>query len=150
LYDKNNRLELEFKHNNKLLLDLKNVVKDELIEVYDKKYFEVSADPFRLSRILYNLIDNANKFTESGIIKVLVEIWEDKVKFSVFNSGKAIDEEMLPKLFSKFATKSFQGTGLGLYLCKNIVEAHGGKIWVENHKNPDGVNFAFTIPLDCS
>ena len=148
LHDKNNHMELEFKHNNKLILDLKNVVKDELVEGYDKKYFEVSADQFRLSRILYNLIDNANKFTDSGIIKVLVEIWEDKVKFSVFNSGKAIDEEILPKLFNKFATKSFQGTGLGLYLCKNIVEAHGGRIWAENNKDPGGVTFAFTIPLD--
>lgn len=147
LHDKNNHIELEFKHNNKLLLDLKNVVKDELIEGYDKKHFEVSADQFRLSRILYNLIDNANKFTDSGIIKVLVEICENEVKFSVINSGKAIDEEILPKLFNKYATKSFQGTGLGLYLCKNIVEAHGGKIWAENHKDPDGVTFAFTIPI---
>lgn len=148
LHDKNNHIELEFKYNGKPLLYLKNALKDELKEErYDKKHFEVSADPFRLSQILYNMMDNANKFTESGTIRIIVEIWEDKVKFSVFNSGNAIDERILPKLFSKFATKSFQGTGLGLYLCKNLVEAHGGRIWAENHKNPDGVIFAFTIPM---
>ncbi len=69
------------------------------------------------------------------------------MKFSVFNPGNAIDEKILPKLFNKFATKSLQGTGLGLYICKNLVEAHGGRIWAENHKNPDGMNFAFTIPM---
>lgn len=148
LHEKNNHIELEFKHNNKILLDLKNVAKDESKEeTHDKKQFEVFADPFRLSRVLYNLIDNANKFTEYGCIKILVEIWENDVKFSVINSGKAIDAEILPKLFNKFTTKSFQGTGLGLYLCKNIVEAHGGKIWAENNKDPDGVTFAFTIPI---
>lgn len=146
LQDNNNRIELEFRYNNKLLLVLKNVVKDNLKE-YDKRYFEVSADRFRLSRIFYNLIDNANKFTKSGIIKILVEIWEDEVKFSVINPGKAIDEEIFPKLFNKFATKSFQGTGLGLYICKNIVEAHGGKIWGENNKDSDSVTFAFTLPI---
>ena len=146
LQDNNNRIELEFRYNNKLLLVLKNVVKDNLKE-YDKRYFEVSADRFRLSRIFYNLIDNANKFTKSGIIKILVEIWEDEAKFSVINPGKAIDEEIFPKLFNKFATKSFQGTGLGLYICKNIVEAHGGKIWGENNKDSDSVTFAFTLPI---
>ncbi len=142
----NNRIELEFRYNNKLLLVLKNVVKDNLKE-YNRRYFEVSADRFRLSRIFYNLIDNANKFTKSGIIKILVEIGEDEVKFSVINPGKAIDEEIFPKLFNKFATKSFQGTGLGLYICKNIVEAHGGKIWGENNKESDSVTFAFTLPI---
>ncbi len=149
LQDKGNHMELEVRHDDKLFLDLKNVAKDSVQEGgHDKGHFEVSADRFRLSSILYNLIDNANKFTESGIIKILVEKCEDEVQFSVINPGKVIDEEILPKLFHKFATKSFQGTGLGLYLCKNIVEAHGGRIWAENHKDPDGVTFAFTIPLD--
>jgi len=56
----------------------------------------------------------------------------------------------LPRLFEKFATKSEVGTGLGLYISKNIVEAHGGKMWAENNKDPDGVTFAFTLPLNCN
>jgi signal transduction histidine kinase len=145
LREKNNTMKLKFRYNNRLLLDLKYVTKDKLKE-YDKECFEVYADRFRLSRILYNLIDNANKFTESGVIKILVEINEDKTIFSVINPGKAIDEEILPKLFNKFATKSFHGTVLGLYLCKKIVEAHGGNIWAENDKN--SVTFTFTLPME--
>jgi signal transduction histidine kinase len=65
----------------------------------------------------------------------------------VKDTGSGIDPEILPRLFSKFASKSYQGTGLGLFISKSIVEAHGGKIWVENNKNESGVTFIFTIPL---
>ena len=147
LHDNNNHMELEIKNNNKLILELKDMAEYSKLKEYDKRYFEITADRFRLSRILYNLIDNANKFTKFGIIKILVEMWEDKVEFSVINTGKAIDKEIFPKLFNKFATKSFHGTGLGLYLCKNIVEAHGGKIWAKNNENEKGVTFSFNLPL---
>ena len=143
----NNHIELEFKCNNKLLLDLKDVSKNKLKDK-DKKYFEISADRFRLSQILYNLIDNANKFTSSGVIKILVEIGEDKVTFSIIDKGTGIDKEILPKLFTKFTTKSFQGTGLGLYICRNLVEAHGGKIWGENNVNGNGATFSFSLPIN--
>jgi two-component system sensor histidine kinase VicK len=147
LHDNNNHMELEIKNNNRLILELKDMAEYSKLKEYDKRYFEITADRFRLSRILYNLIDNANKFTKFGIIKILVEMWEDKVEFSVINTGKAIDKEIFPKLFNKFATKSFHGTGLGLYLCKNIVEAHGGKIWAKNNENEKGVTFSFNLPL---
>lgn len=59
-----------------------------------------------------------------------------------------IDPEILPRLFSKFASKSFSGTGLGLYISKSIIEAHGGKVWAENNKDgTKGATFAFAIPI---
>ena len=58
-----------------------------------------------------------------------------------------MDYEILPKLFTKFASKSFAGTGLGLYISKSIVEAHGGKIWAENNSNRTGAIFSFSLPI---
>jgi two-component system, OmpR family, sensor histidine kinase VicK len=71
----------------------------------------------------------------------------------VKDTGTGIDPEILPRLFSKFASKSYQGTGLGLFICKSIVEAHGGKIWAENNNNNNintqrekAATFSFTLP----
>ena len=58
-----------------------------------------------------------------------------------------IDPEIMPRLFSKFATKSQTGTGLGLFISQNIIEAHGGKIWAENNSGARGATFSFSIPL---
>ena len=67
---------------------------------------------------------------------------------SVRDTGEGINPEILPRLFSKFITKSFQGIGLGLYISKNIVEAHGGKIWAENNSDEGkGAIFRFTLPI---
>jgi signal transduction histidine kinase len=66
---------------------------------------------------------------------------------SVKDNGTGIDPEIMPKLFSKFVTKSFSGTGLGLYVSKNIIEAHGGKIWAENNKDGNGATFYFSLPI---
>ena len=63
------------------------------------------------------------------------------------DTGIALDNEILPRLFTKFATKIFQGTGLGLYLSKNIIEAHGGKIWAENNSDGIGATITFSLPL---
>jgi signal transduction histidine kinase len=65
----------------------------------------------------------------------------------VKDTGKGIDLDILPRLFSKFVTKSYQGTGLGLYICKGIIEAHGGKIWAENNPDGKGARFSFSIPI---
>ena len=67
---------------------------------------------------------------------------------SVIDRGKGIDVEILPRLFTKFATKSNQGTGLGLYIAKNIIEAHGGQIWAQDNANGKGATFSFSLPLD--
>ena len=66
---------------------------------------------------------------------------------SVCDSGSGVDSEMMQRLFTKFSSKSFSGTGLGLYISKNIIEAHGGKIWAENNKNGKGATFSFTLPI---
>ena len=67
--------------------------------------------------------------------------------FSIKDTGIGIDLEVLPRLFQKFATKSYQGTGLGLYISKSIVEAHGGNMWAENNTNGKGAIFHFTLPM---
>ena len=66
----------------------------------------------------------------------------------VKDTGIGIDDEIFPKLFKKFTTKSFQGTGLGLYISKNIIEAHDGRIWAENNKDGKGATFSFSLPLN--
>jgi two-component system, OmpR family, sensor histidine kinase VicK len=73
---------------------------------------------------------------------------KDYVIFSVKDTGQGIDPEILPRLFTKFATKSETGgTGLGLFISKSIIEAHGGKIWAENNTDGKGATFAFSLPL---
>ena len=72
---------------------------------------------------------------------------DELVIVSIKDKGKGIDEEVLPRLFNKFVTKSEQGTGLGLFIAKNIIEAHGGRIWAQNNKNGKGATFSFSLPL---
>jgi len=67
---------------------------------------------------------------------------------SVKDTGVGIDPEISPRLFDKFASKSFQGTGLGLFISKKIIEAHGGKIWAENNLDQKGATLYFTLPID--
>jgi signal transduction histidine kinase len=112
----------------------------------------VEADRGRLIQVISNLIDNAIKFTKEGTISIITEKKDSQVIVSVKDTGTGIDPEILPRLFSKFVTKSERGgTGLGLFICKNIVEAHGGKIWVESNDIYDGKKGAtFTFSLAVS
>ncbi len=75
--------------------------------------------------------------------------YEDKdlITIGVKDTGIGIDPEILPKLFSRFAAKSFSGTGLGLFISKSIVEAHGGEIWAENNASGEGTTFTFILPI---
>lgn len=117
----------------------------------------VQADRDRISQVISNLLDNALKFTHQGLVSVSIK--ENKqgqegenqseVVVSIEDSGSGIDPEIFPRLFTKFSSKSFSGTGLGLYISKSIIEAHGGKIWAKNNneqKKP-GATFSFTLPL---
>jgi signal transduction histidine kinase len=112
----------------------------------------VEGDRVRLAQVIRNLVDNALKFSiNNQLIFVIVELEKDKedqVIVSVKDTGAGISKEVLPKLFSKFTTSdSSTGTGLGLYICKSIVEAHGGKIWATNNSNGKGATFRFTLPI---
>lgn len=107
----------------------------------------VSGDKMRLSQVMLNLLDNAGKFTKRGSITITTEIKSDRVQVTVKDTGTGIHPEIYPKLFSKFATKSDRGTGLGLFISKSIVEAHGGNIWAESGSQQKGATFIFTLPL---
>ena len=110
---------------------------------------EIYADKSRIFEVLSNLIRNSIRFSdeEEATIIVNVEQKEGYAVVEVRDNGKGIDPEIMPKLFTKFATKSYQGIGLGLYISKSIVEAHGGKIWAENNRNGKGATFTFTLPV---
>ena len=131
----------------------------------------VNADKQMILQVISNLVNNAINFTRSGTISVEVERTmasnhisnysndynNDNIKnynkpealVKIKDTGSGIDEEILPRLFSKFATKSdHKGTGLGLFISKSIVEAHGGRIWAENNTDGRGATFAFSIPTD--
>ncbi len=151
----------------------------------------VEADKRRLTQVISNLLNNAIKFTQEGSVSVSTRIIkrkaadmdkrereavstavaeeegkeEEEVLIAIKDTGTGIDPELMPRLFTKFATKSYQGTGLGLFISKSIVEAHGGKMWAENNSsnsnddndnNNDGSNnnrkhsgatFYFTLPI---
>ncbi len=115
----------------------------------------IEADRSRLYQVVNNLLCNAIKFTNNGSITVIVERKDNdkNIVVSIKDTGTGIHPEMLPKLFRKFATKSQTGgTGLGLFISKSIIEAHGGKMWAENNntitgnKEEKGATFAFSLP----
>ncbi len=162
-------------HKEKFDIDklIKNIIKEFESELdSDKKikfnYFNSSDDPIliyadknRIAQVISNLINNAIKFIlREGNICLIVEKKQlygpciddrDFVYIKIIDTGSGIDKEIIPHLFKKFITKSFQGTGLGLYICKNIVELHGGKIFAVNNSDDDedrsGATFSFYIPF---
>ncbi len=119
--------------------------------------FLIDADNDRIAQVIYNIIDNSIRYIpEGGIISIISEkkkiysndgVLKEFVIINIKDSGTGIDTEILPKMFTKFATKSFQGTGLGLYISKNIIEAHGGKIWAKNNEDGKGATVSFSLPL---
>jgi two-component system sensor histidine kinase VicK len=121
----------------------------------------VEADGDRIIQVLSNLLSNSIKFTNQGEISInLFEKIQDEeggkkeVIVSVTDTGSGINSELFGRLFSKFASKSYQGTGLGLFICKSIIHAHGGRIWAENNnsidgdgdKSSEGATITFSLP----
>ncbi|HKU50159.1 MAG TPA: sensor histidine kinase [Nitrososphaera sp.] len=107
----------------------------------------VKADRVRLFQVLSNLVRNSLKFTkEGGTITISLEEKDGQAVIRVKDDGEGIDDEIFPKLFGRFVSKSQQGTGLGLYVSKGIIEAHGGKIWAENNSDGKGATFTIVLP----
>jgi signal transduction histidine kinase len=121
----------------------------------------VKVDRLRLSQVFHNVLSNAIKFTKEGNIAIAIQRDEeyggeggdhnnnndDQVIAIIKDTETGIDPEIMPRLFAKFATKSVTGTGLGMFISKSIVEAHGGKICVQNNKDGKGATFAFSLPF---
>ena len=137
-------IEISIEKANSKMIALINYIPDNLI---------LTADENMLKTILRNLISNALKFTAAkGKIELSAEIRETEIEISVKDTGKGINAEDLPKLFdigtnfTQRGTENEKGTGLGLVLCKEFVEQHGGRIWVESEPG-SGSDFRFTIPV---
>ncbi len=117
----------------------------------------LEADKGRLTQVISNILNNAIKFSEKTGGKVSIVIIAQqmqnsnnsvkKVLVSIKDDGPGIDPAIMPKLFTKFATKSETGIGLGLFISKSIIEAHGGKIWAENNSDGAGASFYFIMPI---
>jgi two-component system, OmpR family, sensor histidine kinase VicK len=122
-----------------------------LVLIYEGlKNIKVTIDKVRITQVICNILDNAVTFTHQGQIRVILkEERQDEKNFliiSVKDMGPGIDPEISTKLFTKFASKSNIGIGLGLFISKAIIEAHGGKIWAENNSDL-GATFSFSIPM---
>lgn len=119
---------------------------------YNPKDIVVYADKGRIAEVISNMLDNAIKFTHEGNITISAEVknnnQSDEAIVLINDEGTGIDSEIASRLFSKFATRSEKGTGLGLYISKSIVEAHGGKIWAKNNEEKKGATFGFSLPLN--
>jgi signal transduction histidine kinase len=119
---------------------------DTVLEYESKESIIVEADKERITQVISNLLDNALKFTKNGRIVITTKKENDgKVAVSVQDTGTGMEPEIIPRLFTKFTSRSQSGTGLGLFISKSIVEAHGGEIWGKNNEN-EGATFSFTIP----
>lgn len=137
--------------------DTENQIVDRDITIWynPKKDIVVYADKGRISEVISNILDNAIKFTHKGNITISAEVKNNnnnnknnEVIVLIRDEGTGIDDEIASRLFTKFATKSEKGTGLGLYISKSIVEAHGGKIWAKNNEEDKGATFGFSLPLN--
>jgi two-component system, OmpR family, sensor histidine kinase VicK len=141
---------------NKVLLKTENNNNRAIKLLYTPQEVFVNADKGRISQVILNLLDNAVKFTvdSGGTIAIILEKKEEEfnnnaqhVIISIKDTGKGIDAGIFPRLFTKFTTKSEKGTGLGLFICKGIIEAHGGKMWAKSNPNGKGATFSFSLPL---
>jgi signal transduction histidine kinase len=151
--------------------DFVKKLKFELVET-DSEYM-VYADKDRLRQVIFNLLENSVKsisekeinegFISISMKEIIIKDNQSKLKdaeyseiadnplkminISVTDTGKGIDKAIQNRLFTKFASKSYQGTGLGLYITRNIIEMHGGRIWIEKNEKEVGTTISFSLPI---
>lgn len=125
----------------------KQITDSDVKLVYELADIYVSGDKGRITQVITNLLNNSLAFTEKGQVTIKTEKKNDEAIVTVQDTGTGIDPEIMPRLFTKFTTKSDRGTGLGLFISKSIIEAHGGRIWAENNKDGRGATFSFAIPV---
>jgi len=109
----------------------------------------VECDRGKIGEVLFNLLDNAMKFIDEreGGIFVTARQSGPNVLVSIRDNGTGIDPSIKDKMFEKFTTRSEKGSGLGLFIARSIVEAHGGQIWAGNNSDGKGATFAFSLPV---
>ena len=116
--------------------------------LYEPIHIKIFADKYRITQVISNIINNAIKFTDQGVINIIGNVNSTELSVQISDTGKGIDREIISRLFDKFVSRSEQGTGLGLFISKNIIESHGGTITGFNQENGTGATFIFTLPLN--
>ncbi|MRN68925.1 MAG: hypothetical protein FIO04_04420, partial [Nitrosopumilales archaeon] len=145
--DFKNEISIDNDDNNNNSKNINPSIKLELLSS-ERDVIKVEADKSRINQVITNLLSNAVKFTERGNIIITTQKTTDGLVIIIFkDAGSGIDPEIMPRLFTKFATRSNTGTGLGLFISKGIVESHGGKIWAQNNLDGKGATFSFSLPL---
>ncbi|TLX86163.1 MAG: HAMP domain-containing histidine kinase [Thaumarchaeota archaeon] len=126
-----------------------DIVKNKKIKIlYEPIHVKIFADKYRITQVISNIINNSLKFTDQGIISIEANVTTNELTIKISDTGKGIDDEIINRLFDKFVSRSEQGTGLGLFISKNIIESHGGKINGFNNEKGTGATFVFILPLD--
>jgi signal transduction histidine kinase len=141
-----------------IVTDLETLAKDKgLALTFEASQEEIvlNMDIQKFTQVIQNLIDNSVKYTDTGWVKVSVSLIDGKVLFTVSDSGRGISKEFASNMFSQFArdpalAQDTKGTGLGLFIAKQIVEAHGGRIWASSEGEGSGSVFSVEIPVDNS
>lgn len=108
----------------------------------------ITADKDRIMQVISNILYNAFQFTKEGSILIKLQKIDTTAIIEITDTGVGIESTILPKLFTKFSTNTYTGTGLGLYISKKIIEAHGGKIWAQNSPQGHGAVFSFSLPIN--
>ncbi|HYG00684.1 MAG TPA: HAMP domain-containing sensor histidine kinase [Candidatus Saccharimonadales bacterium] len=148
----NNNIHLLNKKSIEIEYVSENSISEDKINPQKKEFGLIYADRIRVIQVIMNLLENAVEFTKDGKIQLKLYQNQDsnELLLSVIDSGSGIDPEVLPKLFTKFVSKSRKGTGLGLYISRKIIEAHNGRVWAENCYDTNnkviGSKFTFSIP----